>query len=99
MGRGRCPMDAREITAYHEAGHAVMALLHDRPVAGVSIEADREGLGQCLFGKAVFRPTEDWIEREVLIALAGLAAEALRFGEGQFEGAERDRRYARGLLL
>jgi ATP-dependent Zn protease len=86
-------------TAYHEAGHAVAALALDRPVVKVSIRPDRDRLGICFFGKAVFRPSEDWLEREVLIALAGLAAEAKRTGEYQREAAGRDLRYARGLSL
>jgi ATP-dependent Zn protease len=91
------PLD--EITAYHEAGHAVAALALGRPVSGVSILPDRERLGLCAFGKAVFRPSEDWLEREVLIALAGLAAEARVTGEHARDGAARDLQYARGLLL
>src|SRR3954451_4786005 len=68
-------------TAYHEAGHAVMALALGRPVAAVTILPDRLRLGACEFGKAVFRPSEDWLEREALISLAGLAAEALHTGD------------------
>jgi ATP-dependent Zn protease len=86
-------------TAYHEAGHAVVALALGRPVQGVSIRPERDRLGLCAFGKAVFRPSEDWLEREVLISLAGLAAEARYAGDYGWDGAERDRLYARGLLL
>jgi hypothetical protein len=88
-----------EATAYHEAGHAVVALALDRPVIKVSILAHREALGICAFGKAVFRPSEDWLEREVLIALAGMAAEAKHTGEYDREAAGRDLRYARKLSL
>jgi ATP-dependent Zn protease len=84
-------------TAYHEAGHAVMALALGRPVASVSILPDRRFLGLCEFGKAVFRPTEDWLEREMLIALAGLAAEARHTGEYAWDAADRDRAYAEEL--
>src|SRR4051794_39535522 len=86
-----------EATAYHEAGHAVAALALDRPVVKVSIEPDRERAGICAFGKSVFRPSEDWVEREMLIALAGLAAEARHTGEYDHDAAERDLRYARSL--
>src|SRR5262245_333793 len=86
-------------TAYHEAGHAVAALALDRPVVKVSILADRDRAGICFFGKAVFRPSEDWLEREVLIALAGLAAEARQTGEYDRDAAARDLRYARGLAI
>jgi len=88
-----------EATAYHEAAHAVMALALGRPVAGVSILPGREFLGACAFGKAVFRPSEDWLEREILIALAGAAAEARRTGAYAWDAAARDRTYAEGLAL
>jgi ATP-dependent Zn protease len=86
-----------EATAYHEAGHAVAALALGRPVAGVSIRARRERLGTCAFGKAVFRPSEDWLEREALISLAGLAAEARRTGAYAWDAACEDLRYAEEL--
>jgi ATP-dependent Zn protease len=90
---------ADEATAYHEAGHAVAALALDRPVMKVSIRPDRDRLGICAFGKAVFRPSEDWLEREVLIALAGMAAEARHTGSYDREAATRDLRYARSLAV
>lgn len=86
-------------TAYHEAGHAVAALALGRPVVKVSIRPDRDRLGICAFGKAVFRPTQDWLEREVLIALAGMAAEARRTGAYDRAAAGRDLLYARGLAI
>src|SRR3954451_16442176 len=86
-----------EATAYHEAGHAVAALALDRPVVKVSIRADRDRLGICAFGKAVFRPSQDWLEQEVLIALAGMAAEARHTGTYDRAGAGRDLLYARKL--
>src|SRR4051794_27174774 len=88
-----------ELTAYHEAGHAVVALVLGRPVHAVSILPDHQHAGTCCFGKAVFRPTEDWLEREVLISLAGLAAEAAFTGNYCWDGAAKDLVYARGLLL
>src|SRR5262245_407001 len=86
-------------TAYHEAGHAVVALALDRPVHRVSVLPNRERLGQCEFGKGRFKPSEDWIEREILIALAGLAAEARHTGMYSMEEADRDLRYVRRLVL
>src|SRR4029077_20734066 len=98
MGRKGPRMDSSaEHTAYHEAGHAVMALALGRPVDHVSIRADAQFLGHCEFRKAVFRPSEDWLEREMLIALAGLAAEAIRTGDYAWDGAARDLRHARQL--
>lgn len=86
-------------TAYHEAGHAVIALVLDRPVHRVSVLPNRERLGQCEFGKGVARPSEDWLEREILIALAGMAAEARHTGTYGFSEADQDLRYVRRLVL
>ena len=47
------------------------------------------------FGKGVFRPSEDWLEREILIALGGIAAEARYTGAYAWSGAARDRQYVR----
>lgn len=86
-------------TAYHEAGHAVIALLFGRPVHAVSILPTRDFLGVCKYRDPVFRPTEDWLEREVLIALAGLAAEARHTGTYGFDEAAKDLSYVRKLLV
>ena len=86
-------------TAYHEAGHAVVALALDRPVHRVSVLPNRERLGQCEFGKGRFKPSEDWLESEILIALAGLAAEARHTGTYSMAEADRDLRYVRRLVL
>ena len=93
------PVRLVEATAYHEAGHAVVALTLDRPVHRVSILPNREHLGHCEFGKGRFKPSEDSLEREILIALAGLAAEARHTGAYQMEAANRDLRYVRRLAL
>ena len=88
-----------EATAYHEAGHAVAALALDRPVMRVSIRPGGDFLGTCAFGKSVFRPSEDWLEREALISLAGLAAEARHTGAYDVASAGRDLHYARKLAI
>lgn len=82
-----------QATAYHEAGHAVLALALGRPVQHISILPDGRFLGVCKFGKSVFRPSEDWLERETLIALGGIAAEARYTGQYAWEGAAHDQRY------
>ncbi len=91
------PVD--EATAYHEAGHAVMALVLGRPVAFVSALPARQHLGICEFGKAVFRPSEDWLERELLITLAGLAAESCYTGQYDWHAAGKDLASAERLAL
>ena len=88
-----------EATAYHEAGHAVVALALGRPVHHVTIRPDREYLGTCEFRKPAFRPSEDWLEREILIALGGLAAEARHTGSYAWDEAGRDRKFVRRLAV
>ena len=88
-----------EITAYHEAGHAVAALALGRPVQRVSVLPDAKFLGRCEFGKGVFRPSEDWLEREILIALGGIVAEAMHTGDYAWDGAARDLLTVRRLLV
>jgi plasmid stabilization system protein ParE len=65
-----------ESTAYHEAGHAVIALLLGRSVQRLSILPKLESLGRCEFQKGRGLSASDWLERDILISLAGLAAEA-----------------------
>ncbi len=79
-----------EATAYHEAGHAVIAIALGRAVQRVSVLPKLDTLGRCEFQKGRTRPSEDWLEREILISLAGLAAEARHTGQYAWEGAARD---------
>src|SRR5207253_9310527 len=51
------------------------------------------------FGTGRFKPAEDALEREILIALAGFAAEARHTGTYHTEAANRDLRYVRRLVL
>jgi hypothetical protein len=51
----------------------------------------------CQFRNPVFRPSEDWLEREILISLAGLAAEAIHTGNYAWDEASRDLVYVRKL--
>jgi ATP-dependent Zn protease len=88
-----------EATAYHEAGHAVVALILGRPVDEVRVLPSRDFLGVCKFGKARMRPSEDWLEREMLIALGGIAAEARHTGNYAWDAASRDQQYVRGLAV
>ena len=76
--------------AYHEAGHAVVALAMGRPVHRVSVQPSGQWLGRCEFQKGTIRRAHDPIEAEILIMLGGLAAEARHSGEYAWDGAERD---------
>src|SRR4029077_10176121 len=93
------PPHPDEATAYHEAGHAVMGLALGRPVQQVSILPDRVHLGWCEFRKGAYRPSEDWLEREILIALGGIAAELHFTGKYGEIGATRDRQYVYRLTV
>ncbi|HEX6987018.1 MAG TPA: hypothetical protein VF170_16690 [Planctomycetaceae bacterium] len=85
-------------TAYHEAGHAVMALVHGRPVQRVSIKPDERWLGRCEFRKGRFGAYKDLLETEILIQLAGLAAEARHTGRYGWDEAAEDLDVVRSLL-
>lgn len=90
------PTAADLLTAYHEAGHAVVALTLGRDVHRVSILPNQTRLGQCELKKGVKVP-KDWLETEVLILLAGVAAEGRISGRYCWDGASRDLRHARAL--
>lgn len=90
-------------TAWHEAGHAVMALALGRPIRKISIVPSRRAggerqLGSCRIDRGRFRPSGDWLEDEVLILLAGMVAESLVTRQYCRLGAGEDLRQARQLL-
>lgn len=84
-------------TAYHEAGHAVLALALGRPVNRISVLPNQVRLGQCDIQKGSFRPSKDLLETQILILLGGLAAEARHTGRYCWEGAAQDLRGVRSL--
>ena len=94
----------RTVTAYHEAGHAVMALTLGRPIQKVTIapgQSQNGGvrLGACEIKKGRSKPTRDWLEDDVLILLAGMAAEAQITDRYCQQSAAQDLQAARRLLL
>ena len=93
------PSSSLIATAYHEAGHAVIALALGRAVQRVSILPGHAWLGRCEFQKGRVRPSEDWLEREILISLAGAAAEARHTGAYAWDGATADLRTVRRLAV
>ncbi len=85
-------------TAYHEAGHAVIALTLGRAVERVTIVPNQGYLGACHMQKTRVKPTKDWLEDEILILLAGMVAESRVTGQYS-AGASQDLRGVRRLAL
>ncbi len=91
-------------TAYHEAGHAVMALSLGRPVQKVTVipgktTAGGVRLGVCEMQKARSKSSKNWIDDEVLVLFAGMVAEARYTGQYCRQGASQDLRAIKRLLL
>lgn len=86
-------------TAFHEAGHAVVALALGRPVQRVTIEPKQMRLGRCELKKGRFKPSQDILETEILILLGGPAAEARHTGRYDWGGASQDLRDVRSMTL
>lgn len=94
-------------TAYHEAGHAVMAVSLGRPIEKVTIEPSRSQIGAMTSGfqlgttkiqKGRTKPTKDWLEDEVMILYAGMVAESGFTKQYCPIGAAQDLRQVRRLL-
>lgn len=78
------------LTSYHEAGHAVMALLMGRSVQKVSIIPSQNRLGACTLQKGRAKQVQDKLEAEMMILLAGMAAEGRKSGRYNVQGASQD---------
>lgn len=91
--------DQRTLTAYHEAGHAVIAIVTGRPVNKVSIIPGGNKLGVCKMNKGRKKASPDALEAELLILLAGLAAEGRKSGHYNLQGAAQDLHQAEKLAL
>lgn len=84
-------VDPEEIaTAYHEAGHAVIAVTQGRPVDKVTIQRNSLRLGQCHVSKRRGQPIKDVTEVQALILFAGIVAEARYTGKYNWAGAQQD---------
>jgi ATP-dependent Zn protease len=90
---------SKELTAYHEAGHAVMALLMGRSVQKVSIIPSQNRLGAVTMQKGRAKQVQDKLEAEMLILLAGMAAEGRKSGKYNLVGAGQDLRMVEKLAL
>jgi hypothetical protein len=89
----------RRATAYHEAGHAVMSVELRLVVASVNLHRDEHQLGVCRGGGALPQEedfhmpngkTRRWVEREIMVLLAGSEAEAMFTGRKNHLGARSD---------
>ncbi len=89
-------------TAYHEAGHAVVAVLLGRPVHKVTIAPGKMlagvRLGACEIRKGRTKASKDGLEDEVLILLAGMVAQSQLTGDYCRDGAAQDLTAVRRLL-
>ncbi len=89
-------------TAYHEAGHAVMAVSLGRTIQKATIVAAKLQTGGTRLGAVRMqgrnKPTQDWLEDEALILFAGMVAEAHFTGSYCPRGAKSDLRAINHLL-
>lgn len=93
----------RTATAYHEAGHAVMAVSLGRKIQKVTIKPGQRQfgpsrLGVCELKKGRSKSSQDPLEDDVLILLAGMVGEAKFTGQYSQGGAAQDLRDVAGLL-
>lgn len=72
-----------EITAYHEAGHAVMNYLKGIPIARASVQPTTSGVGGAVISqdKVTVYMTKRDLENMVLVAYAGRASEEIKFSD------------------
>jgi len=90
-------------TAFHEAGHAVMAMLLGRPVEKVTIapgqmQSGISRLGACKIQKGRRKSSNKPMEDEVLILLSGMVAESRVTGRYCQRGASQDILLVKSLL-
>ena len=94
---------ARIATAYHEAGHAVMAVslgrtIHKATIAPAKIQTGGTRMGAVKLERGRRKSGQDWLEDEVLILFAGMVAEAQFTGSRCTQGAASDLRAIEKLL-
>ena len=96
------PSPALMATAYHEAGHAVMAVSLGRTIQKATIVAANLQTGGVRLGAVKIegrkKASQDWLEDEVLILFAGMVAEAHFTGSYCPRGAASDLRAIEQLL-
>lgn len=90
-------------TAFHEAGHAVMAVSLGRSIQKVTVspgnmQAGGMRLGICEIKKGRSKNSSDALEDDVLILLSGMVAESHATGTYNPDGAAQDLMAVRRLL-
>ncbi len=86
-------------TAYHEAGHAVVALSLGRAIEKCTIVRNSIRLGAVQLGRGRGQRQQDFFEIEAMILLGGLVSEAKHTGQYNWGGAQQDLRSLRRLSL
>ena len=97
------PSESLIATAYHEAGHAVMAVslgrtIHKATIASAKLQTGGVRLGAVKMEQGRSGATRDWLENEVLILFAGMVAESQFTGSYCPRGAASDLRAIERLL-
>ena len=97
------PAPSLVATAYHEAGHAVMAVslgrtIHKATIAAAKMQTGGVRLGAVKMQQGRRKSGQDWLEEEVLILFAGMVAEAKFTGSYCDRGASSDLRAIENLL-
>lgn len=86
-------------TAYHEAGHAIIALSLGRTVEKCTIVRNTIRLGAVQLGKGGGKRKQDFFEIEAMILLGGLVSEERYTGQYNWGGAQQDLRALRRLTM
>ena len=73
----------KEIVAYHEAGHAVMAIVLGQPVSRASIRSTTSGVGGAVFheDKDSQFITQSDLEDRIMVLYAGRVSEDIKFSD------------------
>ena len=90
-------------TAWHEAGHAVMAVSLGRSIEKVTIspaqlQTGGSRLGICKIQKGRSKASNDRLEEDVMILLAGMVGESRLTGQYCTDGAAQDLAFVERLL-
>lgn len=94
---------SKTATAYHEAGHAVMASLLGRSIEKVTVtpaklQTGGRRLGACKIQKGRSKASKHAVDDDVLVLLAGLVAESHFTKRYSPDGAAQDLRAVKRLL-